>query len=128
VHVYFLIWFGITEVIATDIPTMESLKIRSTAEEKQSDPSLPPTTRSESKLQRDEWMLLPPSIPDVPAPTSAPKRPNVDFDESLTDSYGEPSSNTRNAGGGVDFFSSLGTDHKKKQPEKPNPDKVRFIL
>lgn len=107
---------------------MESLKIRSTAEEKQSDPSLPPATRSESKLQRDEWMLLPPSIPDVPVSSSAPKRPNTDLSESLTEDYGESSSNTRNVGGGVDFFSSLGTDHKKKRPEKPNPDKVYFVL
>ncbi len=107
---------------------MESLKIRSTAEETKVDPSLPPTTKSETKLQRDEWMLLPPSIPDVPAPTSAPKRLNVGLEESLTEDYGESSSNARDIGGGVDFFSSLGTDHKKKQPEKPDPEKVYLCI
>ncbi|KAF9454844.1 hypothetical protein P691DRAFT_770356 [Macrolepiota fuliginosa MF-IS2] len=111
-------------VLATNIPTAESLNITSTATESPSDPSLPPATKSESKLQRDEWMLLPPSIPTIPISALPPGRPTID-DESLTEDYGESSSNARNLGGGVDFFSSLGTQHKKKQPNKPDPDKPK---
>jgi hypothetical protein len=68
-------------------------------------------------------MLLPPSIPSVPTPGTG--RPTVKNEEPLTEDYGEPSENARTMGGGVDFFSSLGTEHRKKKPEKPNPDQVR---
>lgn len=77
-------------------------------------------------------MLLPPSIPTVPSsssdhPPPAKKRiivpdPNED---SLTEDYGE-SSGARALGGGIDFFSGLGTERKKKQKEdRPDPEKVR---
>ncbi|KXN88124.1 Pre-mRNA-splicing factor cwf19 [Leucoagaricus sp. SymC.cos] len=113
-------------VLATDIPTAESLKITSAAEERASDPNLPPFTKSGTKLERDEWMLLPPSILSVPSSTSASKRLAANNDKSLTEGYGEPSSNARTMGGGVDFFSSLGTEHKKKKPEKPNPEEPKI--
>ncbi|KAF5360647.1 hypothetical protein D9756_004848 [Leucocoprinus leucothites] len=113
-------------VLATNIPTRKSLKITSTAEEHSSDPSLPASTKSGTKLERDKWMLLPPSIPSVPSSESSSKRPVVGTDESLTEGYGETSSNARTMNGGVDFFSGLGTEHKKKKPEKPNPDEPRI--
>jgi hypothetical protein len=72
-------------------------------------------------------MLLPPSIPAVPASSSVPRESREMNDESLTDDYGEASSSRRTMSGGVDFFSSLGTEHKKKQPEKPDPEKVFLI-
>jgi hypothetical protein len=46
-------------------------------------------------------------------------------DESLTDDYGDPTGSSRTFNGGVDFFSSLGTEVKKKErPERPDPAKV----
>lgn len=39
-------------------------------------------------------------------------------DESMTDGYGEPSEGGRTLSGGVDFFSSLGTEKKRNRPEK----------
>jgi hypothetical protein len=117
------------QVLATDIPTKESLKITSIAEEYVSNPNLPPTTKSETKLERDEWMLLPPSIPSLASPSSSvPKRSTTDNEELLTEDYGEPLSKACTTGGGVDFFSSLGKEHKKKKPEKPNPDLVLSFL
>lgn len=77
--------------------------------------------------------------PDIPIPHSAavggserrddgiPTReaPTVTGDD-LTDGYGEGSGGGRNLGGGVDFFGSLGTERKRKDPNenKPDPNKV----
>lgn len=69
-------------------------------------------------------MMLPPSIPSIPSETSRARLQTGD--ESLTEDYGEPSEGARNLGGGVDFFATLGTDIKKKKPEKLDPEKVRF--
>lgn len=44
-------------------------------------------------------------------------------EDSLTESYGDPTVNSRAMGGGVDFFSNLGTERKRKEKEKP-ADKV----
>jgi hypothetical protein len=51
-------------------------------------------------------------------------------DDSLTEDYGPESSSKRTLGGGVDFFSSLGKDvrPKKAEPDKPNPDQVRWAF
>lgn len=65
-------------------------------------------------------MLLPPTSPTLPAED---RRKAEMGDVSMTDDYGEPSGSQRTLGGGVDYFSSLGTD-MKKQPERPAPDKV----
>ncbi|EAU85946.1 complexed with Cdc5 protein Cwf19 [Coprinopsis cinerea okayama7 len=107
-------------VLATDIPTAESLEIVSTADERAAQAELPPTTTVESKLKRDDWMLAPPSILTVPSDGPSSLRSQ----QSLTEDYGEPSSGARNMSGGVNFFSSLGTEHRKKnpKPDKPNPD------
>ena len=44
-----------------------------------------------------------------------------------TSGYGESSSNARTMSGTVDFFSSLGTEKKKKPPpDRPDPSKVCF--
>jgi len=114
------------QILATNIPTSESLKITSTAEVYRSEPD--PITKSRTKLQRDEWMLLPPSIPSVPlsGPVSQPFTNNND--KPLTEDYGESLSNARTISGGVDFFSSLGTAHKKNQPERPNPNQVLYLF
>ncbi|KAJ7164629.1 CwfJ C-terminus 1-domain-containing protein-like protein [Mycena crocata] len=109
--------------LATTIPTAESLKLTSSALPNRSGPPLPSTAFTETALKRDDWMLLPPSEPVLPAAT--PRRVQLPSgDESLTEDYGEPSEGQRTLAGGVDFFSSLGTDIKKKpRSDKPDPDK-----
>lgn len=75
-------------------------------------------------------MLLLPS--DAPVPSSS-SRPLVQQfptgDDSYTDGYAESSVSGRTLGGAVDFFSSLGTEKKRKpRPDKPDPDKVLYTL
>lgn len=48
------------------------------------------------------------------------------MDDSFTEDYGEIFRDSRTASGGVDFFSSLGTERKKIS--KPILDKVCFSL
>ncbi|KAI0712218.1 CwfJ C-terminus 1-domain-containing protein-like protein [Earliella scabrosa] len=106
--------------LAADIPSAADLELKTRAEERPGDPPLPPPTRSETVLKRDEWMLMPPSTPTIPI---SPSR-GTPMDEDPMDGYGEPSSNARTTGGSVDFFSSLGSERKKKpQPDRPDPDK-----
>lgn len=74
--------------------------------------------------------------PDLPVPHSAKvgestfglKDPaaRVTAGDDLTDGYGEGSGGGRTPGGGVDFFGSLGTERKRKDPNegKPDPNKV----
>ena len=66
---------------------------------------------------------MPTSTPVVPAASSK----DITMDDDVMDGYGDAPSNARTTNGAVDFFSSLGTDIKKKkpQPDKPDPDKVR---
>ena len=111
------------QLLATDIPTAESLKLSSHAYDKPDDSLLPPSLSTESSIKRDDWMLE----PQLRATTSADKH-QVDItgsDEALTEGYGDPSQNTRTLGGSVDFFSTLGSERlKKPQPDRPNPDQV----
>ncbi|KAI0754926.1 CwfJ C-terminus 1-domain-containing protein-like protein [Daedaleopsis nitida] len=107
--------------LAVDIPSAADLELKTRAEERSDDPPLPPPTRTETVLKRDEWMLMPVSTPTVPGSSSR----GTPMDEDPMDGYGEPSSNARTMGGTVDFFASLGTERKKKTPlDKPNPDKL----
>ncbi|KLO17276.1 hypothetical protein SCHPADRAFT_821751 [Schizopora paradoxa] len=116
----------------TDIPTAESLKLTSHATSVDGDPALPPSRATETTLKRDEWMMMPPSAVTVPtpddrAPTSvlASRVRDSMEEESLTEGYGDQAVNSRSVGGGVDFFSSLGTERKRKEKEKP-ADKPQF--
>ncbi|EMD39983.1 hypothetical protein CERSUDRAFT_103886 [Gelatoporia subvermispora B] len=113
-------------VLAADIPTAESLKLKTRAETKPDDPPLPPSTRTETVLRRDEWMLMPSEEPTIPEVNSRLDLPTGE--DTYTDGYGEPSQNTRNMSGGVDFFSNLGTERKRKQKEsdRPIPDKPQI--
>jgi len=86
--------------------------------------------QKEIKLKRDDWMLLPPSTSiATPDAVSRRPRPQSDIDESLTEVYGDSISNSRNLGGGIDFFSSLGTEKQKPpRPSRPDPDKVIYKI
>ncbi|EEB98075.1 hypothetical protein MPER_02481, partial [Moniliophthora perniciosa FA553] len=100
--------------LATDIPTAESLKLTSNATS---------VTASNPPLKRDDWMLAPTTSSDVPMASASSRLKIPTGEESLTEDYGEPSQGRRTLGGDVDFFSSLGTEHKKKPKEKPVLDK-----
>ncbi|PVF95016.1 hypothetical protein CPB86DRAFT_607813 [Serendipita vermifera] len=100
--------------VTTTIPTGESLGLKSTANVSSNDPPLPTGIATESKPQREEWMTLEPSQPVLP--TGTPPLHSLRSD-SPTEGYGEKSGNNRTVSGHVDFFSSLGTEHRKKEPK-----------
>ena len=104
------------------IPTAESLKLTSHATEPATS-SLPPNKHTESKSKRDDWMLDPVSRPTVGTDSIPSSRVNA---ESLTDGYGEEASSSRTLGGDIDFFSSIGTEHKRGKPSEPQ--KVSWVL
>ncbi|KAH9480566.1 Pre-mRNA-splicing factor cwf19 [Psilocybe cubensis] len=121
---------GGERILASDIPTSESLKLTSSADATNSSVPLPHPTRIESTLKRDDWMMAEPSTPVLPV-GARPQLSRIDYsveigEESLDDGYGELSGNSRPVGGGVDFFSSLGTEKKKpSRPDRPDPDKPK---
>jgi hypothetical protein len=57
----------------------------------------------------------------VPVPHSA----GLSTSGGFTEGYGDEEPSNRTLSGGVDFFSSLGTEHKRKDPnaDKPDPSK-----
>lgn len=91
------------------------------------DPELPRATTTESKQQREEWMLLQPSEPVLPLQT--PPLHSLQHGDALTDGYGEKTTGNRTTSGGVDFFSSLGTEHRRRDiNDKKKLDAVRRYL
>ena len=46
----------------------------------------------------------------------------------MTDGYGEDESSNRTLGGGVDFFSALGTEHQRKDPKADLPDPTKLQI
>ncbi|KAF4617441.1 hypothetical protein D9613_005999 [Agrocybe pediades] len=114
--------------VTGNIPTAESLKITSTAEAGKDAPPLPHSVNAESVLRRDDWMMAPPTSEATTSSTDRSRGLPIDLgEESLLDGYGEPSSSARTTGGGVDFFSSLGTERKKPpKPDQADPDKLKI--
>lgn len=112
--------------LATNIPSADSLKLTSRATVAPNDPPLPKPVVAESSLKRDDWMLEPPTTPAVSS--SIPqKRALALADKSLTEDYGDPVRDSRTATGGVDFFSSLGTERQKKPKVDPTEVKTSII-
>lgn len=100
--------------LTTTIPTAASLDITSSTSPKDATPALPPAITTESKMQREEWMLLEPSSSTVPASTPPLKSLGRAAD-SLTEGYGDETMDSRKPSGEVDFFSGLGTVHREKK-------------
>lgn len=74
-------------------------------------------------------MLLPEADPVMFMETSRSAEKLASLSQSMTEDYGDAEAGRRTLGGGIDFFSSLGTERKKKpKEEKPDPDKVRDPL
>ncbi len=67
--------------------------------------------------------------PAAQASRPSSSRIQLQDDENFTEDYGEASGSRRALGGGVDFFSTLGTDVRKKNPHtnKLDPEKASFI-
>jgi hypothetical protein len=126
-HCYNFFWRSVftcycsIQPLATDIPTAESLKLTSSASAGPLDPSLPPTSSTETSLKRDDWMLMPSST-TVIVPTNTSRTPVPSGDGSFTEDYGDAPQGARNLSGGVDFFSTLGTEVRKKKPPLNPPD------
>lgn len=57
---------------------------------------------------------------------SAPHSQPVSSD--MTDGYGEDETSNRTLGGGVDFFSALGTEHQRKDPKADLPDPTKLQI
>ncbi|KIM24663.1 hypothetical protein M408DRAFT_26787 [Serendipita vermifera MAFF 305830] len=104
--------------VTTTIPTGASLELTSSANAMETDAELPRATTTESKQQREEWMLLQPSAPVVPLQT--PPLHSLDHGDTLTDGYGDSTSGNRTASGNVDFFSGLGTEHRRRDAKDKN--------
>lgn len=75
-------------------------------------------------MERDDWMLEPALGQSESSRPLAQQFPTTD--ESMTDGYGELPGSGRTLSGGVDFFSSLGTEKKRNKPEKRSIDEVRI--
>ena len=58
-------------------------------------------------------MIMPPST--VTLPTNTSRKRLLSGDESYTEEYGDAPQGVRNLSGGVDFFSNLGKEVKKKK-------------
>ena len=124
-------YLDVFQILAADIPVAESLELTSTPGAG-SLIALPHSVIAESVLKRDEWMLMPTSAPAMPAmPADLQYQPKCHerpltspTNDAFTEDYGELSRDSRTTSGGVDFFSSLGTERKKIS--KPILDKVCF--
>ncbi|KAG9098068.1 hypothetical protein FRC06_006846 [Ceratobasidium sp. 370] len=116
--------------VVSGIPTAESLALTSNPSTVPPGAHSPPTSAqpTQTKLERDEWMLLDPTEPTVPVgtPSRPPPRAIVQTADEMTDGFGEELTGGRTLGGGVDFFSSLGTEHRKKPPPKNPNEKPRM--
>lgn len=121
-------------MVAADIPTGASMGLKSNLSQSSANSlPLPSPAPTETKLKRDDWMLLDSIEPTLPQTSSSPPLStrmvtHPDNDASLTEDYGEPTESRRALSGGVDFFSSLGTERKKNRPEKPDPSKVGLVF
>lgn len=101
--------------LAQDIPSAESLDLTSRAFAVESDPPLPSSCLTETRIERDEWMLMPRAQPVASASSTTASLPNHEDGQDLKRSGG-------------DFFSSIGTERKRKErPERPDPDKVCLV-
>ncbi|KAK0504029.1 CwfJ C-terminus 1-domain-containing protein-like protein [Armillaria luteobubalina] len=111
--------------LATDIPTGESLKLTSSASAGSSSSTFQPLLTTESTLKRDDWMFEEPAA-QASHPSSS--RIQMQDDEDFTEEYGEASGSRRTLGGGVDFFSTLGTDVRKKNSHSHKPDPEKPVI
>lgn len=130
-----------SQSVVANVPSAAGLPLKSHASEPAKGP-LPDATSTDSKTQeRQAWMLEPPvTAPPVSskpfgesnfpkcAGTSAGRSQPITTDMDMTDGYGENESSNRTMSGGVDFFSGLGTEHKRKDPQDDKPDPTKLQI
>lgn len=126
----------ISQSAVANAPATAGMSLQSHASEHPA-AALPGSTATESKTrERDSWMLepteaAPPTTSNPFAERNIPKSAGLTAARSqavdMTDGYGEEESSGRTLGGGVDFFSALGSEHKRKDPneDKPDPSKLQ---
>ncbi|WVR03641.1 hypothetical protein IAU60_000636 [Kwoniella sp. DSM 27419] len=123
------------EAAASNIPTADSLKLTSNPSNPQA--PLPPITSADTtsaSRERDAWMLEPveSTSSSLPALTrDIPKsagRASMAQAGGMTDGYGDDEGSNRNMNGGMDFFSSMGTEHRRKDPKADLPDPSKLAI
>ncbi|AFR94781.1 cell cycle control protein cwf19 [Cryptococcus neoformans C23] len=107
-----------------NIPTADSLPLTSNP----SGPkvSLPPSTAAGSEgRERDSWMLEPSvSSAIVPVPRDDVPHSAVKSAADTADGYGDGQPAVSN----VDLFSSMGIEHKRKDPRSDRPDPSQLVV
>lgn len=109
-----------------NIPTADSLPLTSNPSGPKA--SLPPSTAAGSEgRERDSWMLEPSvSSAIVPVPRDDVPHSAIKSAADTADRYGDGQPAVSN----VDLFSSMGIEHKRKDPrsDMPDPSQVSFAL
>lgn len=122
-----------------NVPSSAGLPLRSHASEPAKAPLPESTATGSGPQERQAWMLepsitAPPVISNPFAERNIPRSAGVasvrsePVSSDMTDGYGEEEGNNRNLGGGVDFFSGLGTEHLRKDPKADRPDPTKLQL
>lgn len=57
-----------------------------------------------------------------------PHSPGLATSAAMTDGYGDEEESNQTLSGGVDFFSALGTEHKRKDPMENRPDPSKLVI
>lgn len=119
------------KVPASVAPRTDDLNLKSHVDTHPKAP-LPPTTATSSSTQeRQAWMLEPtteatPTVSTFFTDRNLPKSAGIATRKPMASSAGDGMSEAellnRNVEGEMDLFSSLGTEHKRKDPEADKPD------
>ncbi|WWD16329.1 hypothetical protein CI109_100755 [Kwoniella shandongensis] len=113
---------------ASKIPTSDSLPLRSNPSNPKADLPYQTATGSNAR-ERDSWMLEPTEGSSSTVPEPSRDIPHTaESGSGLTDGYGEEQLSNRNLGGGMDFFSSMGTERKRKDPNEGKPDPSKLVV
>jgi hypothetical protein len=92
------------------------------AEAQPDDPPLPPTHAQESKLKRDDWMLMGSAGPSTSTSVAAHASTRA---SGIPDDMGAPELAGPSTSTHGDFFSEMGTERKRKpKPDVPDPEKA----
>lgn len=112
-----------------NIPTADSLPLTSNASGPKA--SFPPSTAAGSEIrERDSWMLEPSvSSAIIPVPGDDVPHSAIKSSADTTDRYENGQPGDRTLVSSVDLFSSMGVEHKRKDPKSdlPDPSQVSFI-
>ncbi|WWC86011.1 uncharacterized protein L201_000882 [Kwoniella dendrophila CBS 6074] len=119
---------------ASNIPTSDSLALRSNPSNPPSKVPLPSAISSGTQArERDSWMLEPldgaaATVPSISRdiPRSAGRAATQS--SGMTEGYGDEVPSNRNASGGMDFFEGLGTVHERKDPKADLPDPSKLVV